>query len=428
MKAKRFVSIICTLIILIGCCSVLLACQPKHTCQNVCQDCGKCLNADCTEEACVDKCLGHHVCESACSKCGKCTDIFCKEAVCVDKCQGHHDCRFPCSICGKCIHQWVNDPEYSDKCQGHDSCQNPCPKCGGCTGQKCNCPKENISCNCGYPWFYTHLCANVCVICGYCTNSECDQEPCTLAQCPGHDVPMEIELANEPITEYVYTEPTAEEKRILLQAFCDAINRRDNDDWAFVDYAQLISYYGKVGDAYFYTPRYTGNSGSFIRYYIEDIYLISYTGFDTIYVYTNGVSKEVDDAYKEGLITYEQVVVFSHYLMAYGYRAACIDNNTEFSESIKVNVVARLSSSDTLFFIGEKPTLSSVKTPRMVKAINLDYSKTTQQCGIVECELRVFGNGNFGNIQYAEGENYYFDMYDVWLMNEYFNLYLETLE
>ncbi len=31
----------------------------EHTCQNVCPTCGKCTNADCTEDVCADKCAGH---------------------------------------------------------------------------------------------------------------------------------------------------------------------------------------------------------------------------------------------------------------------------------------------------------------------------------------------------------------------------------
>ena len=32
---------------------------PDHTCESVCPVCGLCLNAECTEEACADKCAGH---------------------------------------------------------------------------------------------------------------------------------------------------------------------------------------------------------------------------------------------------------------------------------------------------------------------------------------------------------------------------------
>ncbi len=32
---------------------------PTHTCESVCAECGKCLDASCTEDACKDKCAGH---------------------------------------------------------------------------------------------------------------------------------------------------------------------------------------------------------------------------------------------------------------------------------------------------------------------------------------------------------------------------------
>lgn len=34
---------------------------PKHSCQSVCLDCGKCLDKDCQDDACTSKCQGHEV-------------------------------------------------------------------------------------------------------------------------------------------------------------------------------------------------------------------------------------------------------------------------------------------------------------------------------------------------------------------------------
>ena len=148
MKAKRFVSIICALIVLIGCCSVLLACQPKHTCQNVCQDCGKCLNADCAEEACVDKCLGHHVCDSVCAKCGKCTDKACTEAICADKCpRDHHECRTVCDTCNKCMDYFCHEQECVVKCDCPHPCQSVCSTCNKCTDIYCKHPNCRQKCD-----------------------------------------------------------------------------------------------------------------------------------------------------------------------------------------------------------------------------------------------------------------------------------------
>ena len=148
MKAKRFVSIICALIVLIGCCSVLLSCQPKHTCQNVCQDCCKCLNADCTETTCVDKCLGHHVCDSVCAKCGKCTDKACTEAICADKCpRDHHECRTVCDTCNKCMDYFCSQPECVVKCDCPHPCQSVCPTCNKCTDIYCKHPNCRQKCD-----------------------------------------------------------------------------------------------------------------------------------------------------------------------------------------------------------------------------------------------------------------------------------------
>lgn len=73
----------------------LVACNTTHECKNKCPECQKCLNKDCKEDACKDKCQGHqtqtHVCGHVCPTCGKCLDASCTDAVCADKCQGHGD-------------------------------------------------------------------------------------------------------------------------------------------------------------------------------------------------------------------------------------------------------------------------------------------------------------------------------------------------
>ena len=65
---------------------------PDHICKSVCAECGKCLDAECTEDACADKCRGHippHACEHVCAECGKCLDANCSETSCASKCEGH---------------------------------------------------------------------------------------------------------------------------------------------------------------------------------------------------------------------------------------------------------------------------------------------------------------------------------------------------
>ena len=63
-----------------------------HICESVCPECEKCLDAECTEDACAEKCEGHepaHECESVCPECGKCLDVECTEDACAEKCEGH---------------------------------------------------------------------------------------------------------------------------------------------------------------------------------------------------------------------------------------------------------------------------------------------------------------------------------------------------
>lgn len=57
-----------------------------HVCISVCPDCGGCLDADCTEDACATKCDCAHKCESVCDVCGGCLNAECSEEECSTKC------------------------------------------------------------------------------------------------------------------------------------------------------------------------------------------------------------------------------------------------------------------------------------------------------------------------------------------------------
>ncbi len=78
---------------LVGCSSTpSTPAVEEHVCHHVCEICGKCTDASCTNAVCADKCPGHveeHVCHHVCEICGKCTDDSCTDDVCKDKCPGH---------------------------------------------------------------------------------------------------------------------------------------------------------------------------------------------------------------------------------------------------------------------------------------------------------------------------------------------------
>ncbi len=75
---------------------------PAHKCESICGVCGKCLDTECTEEVCAEKCVcePEHSCEHVCEYCGKCTDAECTHSVCADKCAGHENSKF-ISVDGK---------------------------------------------------------------------------------------------------------------------------------------------------------------------------------------------------------------------------------------------------------------------------------------------------------------------------------------
>ena len=59
---------------------------PQHTCESVCDVCGGCEDADCTDAACATKCTCVKPCDHACAICGLCIDLNSTEPRCTEKC------------------------------------------------------------------------------------------------------------------------------------------------------------------------------------------------------------------------------------------------------------------------------------------------------------------------------------------------------
>ena len=121
---KKFICFVLIVVLALSLFAIT-ACQ-QHTCQSVCDECGKCTNSACTENVCADKCPGHapaHTCQNKCPTCGKCTNQSCVESVCADKCQGHtpaHTCQNKCDQCGKCTNATCTEAVCAEKCPGHN--------------------------------------------------------------------------------------------------------------------------------------------------------------------------------------------------------------------------------------------------------------------------------------------------------------------
>ncbi len=161
MRKNKIVAVM-LLVFVLALSFVLTACvTDEHQCTSKCPECGKCLNKECTQEACKEKCPGHeekpeHVCGHKCPTCGKCTDTTCTDPVCADKCPGHeptppaHECTSKCPVCGKCTNKDCTEEVCKDKCQGHhpDTCQHVCATCGGCYNETCTDPICATKCDC----------------------------------------------------------------------------------------------------------------------------------------------------------------------------------------------------------------------------------------------------------------------------------------
>ena len=93
--------------------------NAPHACDSKCEKCGKCLDTECTEAICAEKCEGHaHECESVCETCGKCQDAECTETVCAEKCTCH-ECESVCEHCGGCTDAECTQAACATKCPGH---------------------------------------------------------------------------------------------------------------------------------------------------------------------------------------------------------------------------------------------------------------------------------------------------------------------
>ena len=91
MRKNKIVAVM-LLVFVLALSFVLTACvTDEHQCTSKCPECGKCLNKECTQEACKEKCPGHggddkHVCQHVCPICEGCMDLTCTDPVCEIKC------------------------------------------------------------------------------------------------------------------------------------------------------------------------------------------------------------------------------------------------------------------------------------------------------------------------------------------------------
>ena len=128
MKTKRLVAILVVMALMFTFVATAVACNKTHECGHKCtvEGCGKCLDKDCDDPVCADKCEVHesapHVCGHKCQEpdCGKCKDKACTDTVCQSKCPGHR---------GE---------------GGDDKCGNADCTCENCPGDGCECDQSVI--------------------------------------------------------------------------------------------------------------------------------------------------------------------------------------------------------------------------------------------------------------------------------------------
>ena len=92
--------------------------EEPHECASLCTECGGCLNRECEDSACAEKCEGHippHECEHLCEECDGCLDAECKEDSCTEKCSCHNEDTL-CPECGGCVYTGCKEAICLNKC------------------------------------------------------------------------------------------------------------------------------------------------------------------------------------------------------------------------------------------------------------------------------------------------------------------------
>ena len=237
--------------------NAILLVEKEHECKSVCEQCGKCTNALCAEDACTSKCGGHHVCESVCPKCQLCLDKACDDTACANKCQDHHTCESVCPKCQLCLDKACDDTACANKCQGHHTCESVCPKCQLCLDKACDdpacankcqghhtcesvCPKCQLcldeACDdpaCANKCQGHHTCESVCEECGKCTDSTCDDDACT-SKCEGHNVQVEPDNPENPEDPGESDEPIEDPSLPTEPETPDVVPEKQNPFIAFI--------------------------------------------------------------------------------------------------------------------------------------------------------------------------------------------------
>ena len=371
---NRLAKVIVTTIVLLLILSTIIACQPKHECQSVCQDCGLCTNQACQEDVCVDKCQGHvppHSCQSVCSHCGKCRNTDCLEEICADKCSCHY-CENVCDLCGKCTNQQCAELACEYKC----SCE-ICVKCGKCYSVW---DKEICTNRCTCVQGVSHLCESICDVCGLCL-SDCIDSHC-FPKCDGNHPSNEWETYVDKLigVSYTYTVPTLtaqQEKDFcnLYQAYVDS-DRENNYDGGSGDII-LYEYYGKFGDLHYLCIGYEDPLP------IDPEHILTVEGIEIYasrrqYVFvSDGTSLvRIDHAYEQQLVTLDTIKELPYIIIAnkwYNYMCENSTNPDEIPTTFQINMVGQGTGYGKLFYIGEKITQPNTLTPLTFRLLDINY-------------------------------------------------------
>lgn len=203
---------------------------------------------------------------------------------------------------------------------------------------------------------------------------------------------------------------------MLKQAFVD-YRISIGFDKDYIEPVTIESYYGKIGNSYILEMRGVIEVGFFendLYYTIDGIVLPGSHRYE-IFVYENGALMPIDKAYENKLLTYDELIVASHYMCANSFMKKMERNGEEVTFPIKINPVARVDGK-FFYYVGEDISTYDTLTRSYITVDNIAFDKVQMDCWFKESVLYY---------TYGHKDDYIKYTWEFWEIQNYLNYYLQ---
>ena len=184
-----------------------------------------------------------------------------------------------------------------------------------------------------------------------------------------------------------------------------------------IDPAIVESYYGKIGDSYIVQMRGMYEVGIFeywFYYTVEGIMIPGAHRYE-ILVYENGSIMPIDKAYENKLLTYDELIVASHYVGANLIMQDMVRKGEEVTFPIKIHPIARVNER-FFYYVGEDISTYDTLTPSYITLYNIAFDKVQMEFWFDASSLWYSYNKKSGYLEYT---------WEFWEVQNYINYYLQ---